>query len=104
MPLCSTTSPVRIAKIVADGDAAGYAVGAHAELKTAPRGVDREHPRIELLRRKGLTASRAWPPAKWMHTRTAADRIAAVWEELAPMCSWLDDHVGPSTLPPSDGF
>jgi hypothetical protein len=30
------------------------------------------------------------------------DRVRGAWEELAPLCSWLDAHVGPSTLPPPD--
>lgn len=36
----------------------GYAVGAIGELKTAPRGYPKDHPRIDLLRRKGLMVSK----------------------------------------------
>ena len=43
--------------------AQGYSIGAMDELKTAPRGYPKDHPRIELLRRKGLMASRQCPVA-----------------------------------------
>jgi uncharacterized protein (TIGR02453 family) len=41
----------------------GLVLGAMNELKTAPRGYPKDHPRIDLLRRKGLIASREWPEA-----------------------------------------
>jgi uncharacterized protein (TIGR02453 family) len=86
-----------------DGLADGrFTVGARDELKTAPRGFPRDHPRIELLRRKGLMASRSWPVARWMHTRSAVTRIRDTWTAIAPLCEWLDAHVGPTTLPPPD--
>jgi uncharacterized protein (TIGR02453 family) len=80
----------------------GYSIGAIDALKSAPRGFPKDHPRIELLRRKGLMASRSWPPARWLHTKQAATRVREVWEGVAPMCAWLDAHVGPSTEPPDD--
>jgi hypothetical protein len=49
------------------------------ELKTAPRGYPKDHPLIELLRRKGLIAIRQWPAAKWLHTKAAATRVREVW-------------------------
>lgn len=80
----------------------GYSMGAISELKTAPRGFPKDHPRIELLRRKGLIATRSWPVARWMHGPKAADRIRSAWEDCGDLCEWLDLHVGPSTLPPPD--
>ena len=63
-----TTGP-EVAALVADARAPRLLdVGAIDELKTAPRGYAKDHPRIELLRRKGLMASRTWPVAAWMHT------------------------------------
>lgn len=91
-----------VACLAAAAVKAGWTVGAIDELKTAPRGYPKDHPRIDLLRRKGLMASRAWPVARWMHTRGAADRIRRSWLGVAPLCDWLDAHVGPSTLPPLD--
>jgi len=92
-----------IAEIVADLSKRRYSVGAVAELKTAPRGYDKEHPRIALIRRKGLMASKEFGTPKWIHTGQAAAKIRAVWEGARPMNDWLDAHVGPSTLEP-EGF
>jgi uncharacterized protein (TIGR02453 family) len=83
-------------------EGAGYELGALHTLKTAPRGVPRDHPRIGLLRRKGLIISRSFPRASWMHTAKALDRIVAVWTDAEPMQVWLEHHVGPSTLPPPE--
>jgi len=79
-----------------------YEVGAHDELKTAPRGYAKDHPRIELLRRKGLIAYKTFAPAKWLSTRAALDRVVGVWHDVGPLAKWLDKHVGPSTLPPPE--
>src|SRR6185437_5413924 len=70
-------------------------VHAMETLKTAPKGYPKEHPRIELLRMKGLVASRSWAPAPWLHTAAAKKRVADVFRAGAPMLSWLDAHVGP---------
>lgn len=91
-----------IAELVADAERAGYSVGAIDELKTAPRGYDRDHPRIELLRRKGLMLSKDFGTPKWLHTAEAVRRVRACWDGAADVCAWLDAHVGPSTEPPND--
>jgi uncharacterized protein (DUF2461 family) len=92
----------RVAELVDALGRNGYEIGAHDELKTAPRGIPKDHPRIALLRRKGLMGWRSWPVAKWVHTRTAAVRVRTAWEDLGELCKWIDVHVGPSTLPPDD--
>lgn len=80
----------------------GLRAGAIDELKTAPRGYAKDHPRIALLRRKGLMAGREYPLAKWMHTRAAATRVRDAWTAANDLNDWLDAHVGPSTLPPDE--
>jgi uncharacterized protein (TIGR02453 family) len=92
-----------IAGIADDLTAAGYEISASQTLRTAPRGWDRDHPRIALARLKGLTMARAFERAKWMSTPEALQRVTGVWREAAPMNAWLDAHVGPSTLPPPEG-
>jgi uncharacterized protein (TIGR02453 family) len=72
--------------------------GHEPPLKTAPRGFDKDHPRIELLRWKGCIASKDLGTPAWLHTRRAAREVAAVWERSAPLIDWLDTHVGPSEL------
>ena len=80
---------------------AGYVIAGDA-LKTAPRGFAKDHPRVELLRHKGIYASRQFPPAKWLATHAALDRITAAWRECAPFLAWLEQYVGPSEMPPDD--
>ena len=80
----------------------GLEPGAISELKTAPRGVPKDHPRIGFLRSKGLFAGREWPLAKWMHTSAVVGRVRDVWQAGAPLNEWLDRNVGPCTLPPDD--
>ena len=82
----------------------GYSIGAIDELKSAPRGYPKDHPRVGLLKRKGLMASRQFPVAKWMSTKQAAGKIRSAWDGAKPLCGWLDANVGPSTLPPEDAF
>jgi hypothetical protein len=65
-------------------------------LKTAPRGYA-DHPRIGLLRYRGLIAWRQWPVAGWMSTAAAQDRIVEALELSAPLREWLLSEVGPST-------
>jgi uncharacterized protein (DUF2461 family) len=91
-----------LAKRVRAAERHGYSMGAIGELKTAPRGYPKDHPRIAILRRKGLMGSKTWEPAAWMHTARAAERIVTAWRGLADLNEWLDAHVGPSTLPPED--
>ena len=91
-----------IERVVDDLAGAGYEVGAAETLKTAPRGWDRDHPRTELARRKGLTMARGFERATWQSTPKALQRVVGVWRDAAPMNAWLDAHVGPSTLPPPE--
>jgi len=75
----------------------GWEVGG-AQLQRVPKPYDADSPRAELLRHKTLTAGRAEPPAEWLHTAEAGDRIRAMWRELGPLQRWLAAHVGPSRL------
>jgi len=92
-----------IAGIVARLAKRGYTVGAIDELKTAPRGYPKDHPRIELIRRKGLMVSQDFGAPAWLHTKQVASKIRRTWDGATEMTTWLDAHVGPSTLEP-EGF
>src|SRR5207249_11717014 len=74
-------------------------VTAHDVLKTAPKGYPKDHPRIELLRHKGLIAWKQWPVAAWIGTKAVKTRILEFMQASTPLVKWLDDNVGPSTLP-----
>jgi len=91
-----------LAGLVTDAERRKYSIGAISELKTAPRGYPKDHPRIDLLRRKGLIATQEFGTPKWIHTKVAAQRVRDCWNGVSGLCAWLDAHVGPSTLPPDD--
>ena len=83
-------------KVVATLTKAGLDVHAMEELKTAPKGYPKDHPRIELLRKKGLVASRGWEPAAWLSTAGAKKRVTDVLRATRPLLRWLEANVGPS--------
>ncbi|MEU7892584.1 DUF2461 domain-containing protein [Nonomuraea sp. NPDC049152] len=84
---------------IADGlTAAGYVAGGD-RLKTRPRGVPEDHPRIELLRHRSLYFGRRFEPEPWVHTEEVADRVRATWRDYAPLVDWLCAHVRGSELP-----
>ncbi len=75
----------------------GLDVHAMEELKTAPRGYPKDHPRIDLLRMKGLVAARSWEPGAWLSTAGAKKRVVDALRATKPLLRWLDANVGPST-------
>ncbi len=88
-------------RIIARLEAAGLAVGPGGEdpLKTAPRGYPADHPRIGLLRGKGLAVTRHFGAPAWLHTPEVVDHLATFWRAAAPLNGWLDAHVGRSADP-----
>ena len=84
-------------KVVAAVTRSGLDVHASGELKTAPKGYPKDHPRIELLRMQGLVASRAWEPGPWLSTATAKKRVVDTLRAAKPLFAWLEANVGPST-------
>lgn len=90
----------KLADFVTKARAAKLEVSGHDVLKTAPRGYPKDHPRIELLRYKGLITWRQWEPAGWLETRRAKDRVVEFLHQSKPLNQWLRKHVGPSELEP----
>ncbi|HEU5305880.1 MAG TPA: DUF2461 domain-containing protein [Acidimicrobiia bacterium] len=80
-------------QIVAALRTAKYDVGAHDSVKTAPRGYAKDHPRIELLKLKGIVMSKAWPVGGWLGTRKAKDRVVATLTAARPLNAWIAEHV-----------
>ena len=79
-----------------------YSVDSRDALTRAPRGYPQDHPRIELLRYKGMHAGHEFGAPRWLHTAGALHRIVKTWRDALPMNRWLDKHVGPSTLAPPE--
>ncbi len=90
---------VQLQALVAERRQAGAEVTAHESLKTAPRGYPKDHPRIELLRLKGLITWRQWPVEPWLATGRARARVVEHLRGAGPILDWLDANVGSSTLP-----
>jgi uncharacterized protein (DUF2461 family) len=96
------TSGRAVERIAAALAKRGYDIAAHDELKTAPRGYSKDHPRIALLRRKGLIADQSWPVAPWLHTAKAKAKVEASWRGCEELNDWLARYVGPSQMAPDE--
>jgi uncharacterized protein (DUF2461 family) len=68
-----------------------------ATLRTRPRGCPHDHPRLPLLRLRGLHVDRRWPAGDWLATAEAVDLVRTAWQAARPLADWLDTHVGPRT-------
>jgi len=77
---------------------AGVELAAHDTLKSAPRGYAKDHPRIDLLRRKGLIAWKQWPPPAWATFEQPSTLVTTFLRACDPLQDWLDEHVGDSEL------
>lgn len=71
-----------------------YHVDTHERLRSAPRGYSADHPRVELLRMKGIFAGKTFAPEAWLSTRGALRRIRRVVNDVRPLADWLRVHVG----------
>lgn len=81
-------------KLIAGARERGIEVHGHEQLKSAPRGYPPDHPRIELLRCKGLVAWREWPVEPWLGTAEAKQRLQEFLIDARPLNDWLSQHVG----------
>ena len=76
------------------------------ELKTVPRGFDRDHRNAAVLRRKAVAAGRRIAPKGrgGIGRERALEHVSGTWKRLEPMNRWLDRNVGPSDEPPESRF
>jgi len=81
-------------QIIAEIEKADITIHGHGALKSAPRGYPADHPRVMLLRYKGLTAWRQWPVEPWLESASAKDHLSSFFRTTRPLCSWLTEHVG----------
>ena len=72
----------------------GWDVGGD-QVKTAPRGYDASHPRIDLLRHKSLTLGRSYGFEPVIHTAELLDLVRADWRAGKPFLRWMDDNAAP---------
>lgn len=83
-----------LVKIISGLTRKGMEVGAHETLKTAPRGYPKDHPRIDLLRQKGVTVWKQWEVGAWLGTAAARKRIVETLRGAEPLRQWLAENVG----------
>ncbi|QIX49513.1 DUF2461 domain-containing protein [Rhodococcus sp. DMU1] len=67
---------------------AGYEIGGE-RLKTRPRGVAEDHPRLDLLRHKSLTAAREHPSPEWLDSPRTLNEVRTAWRDVRPLVEWL---------------
>ena len=78
----------RLAAVVVALAGAGFAIEGE-QVATLPRGVSADHPRVDLVRRKWLTASRRYRPSAQLADQSAAARVRSDWAALRPLIEWI---------------
>jgi uncharacterized protein (TIGR02453 family) len=96
--VADSRSGTALVRLVAQARDAKIEITGAETLKTAPRGFPKDHPRIDLLRQKGLIAWREWPVGAWLGTKKAKVRVVEFLHTSAPVNAWLAKHVGDSEL------
>ncbi|PVG84304.1 TIGR02453 family protein [Nocardioides gansuensis] len=69
----------------------GWEIGGD-QLRTAPRGYDKDHPRIDLLRRKQLFVGRPYGFEEDALGPGLVDRVRSDWRSLRPLVEWVAEH------------
>lgn len=92
--VAADSSGAELEAVLAAIEASGAEIHGHGTLKSAPRGYPPDHPRIGLLRHKGLASWRGWPPEPWLATPAARERVLDFLKTSAPLVSWLTANVG----------
>jgi uncharacterized protein (TIGR02453 family) len=71
-----------LVSLTAKLEKAGFAVGGH-QVRTRPRGVAADHPRLELMRREFVTAGRGFAPEE-----VTVEAVEKAWRKLTPLVDW----------------
>jgi uncharacterized protein (TIGR02453 family) len=67
----------------------GYSITSAAQLQRAPKGVDAAHPRVALLRHKGLALDFPAIPREVRHSKELLAWCLGCAREVAPLVRWL---------------
>jgi uncharacterized protein (TIGR02453 family) len=92
--VAADSTGAELEKIIAAIERAGIEIHGHGALKSAPRGYPLDHPRIALLRYKGLTSWQHWVPEPWLQTPSAADRLLTFFRTTRALSAWLTSNAG----------
>ncbi|MBT2369790.1 DUF2461 domain-containing protein [Streptomyces sp. ISL-10] len=66
---------------------AGFVIGGD-RLKSRPRGVPADHPRLDLLRHRRIDAGRRLGPGADLRSARAADFVRETWQLVRPLLDW----------------
>ncbi|MFB6515124.1 DUF2461 family protein, partial [Streptomyces virginiae] len=77
-----------LAAIVGRLEAQGFTVGGD-RLKSRPRGVPADHPRLGLLRHRKIDAGRRFGPDAGLHTARAGELVRETWQLVRPLLDWV---------------
>jgi uncharacterized protein (TIGR02453 family) len=78
-----------LVKILARLDKKGFAADAHETLKRVPQGFDPDHPRADLLKRKGLVVSFPDLPKNLLTSPKLVQWVSSSARDAAPLVDWL---------------
>jgi uncharacterized protein (TIGR02453 family) len=85
-------------RVIARVERKGTTVSGHDALKTAPKGYPKDHPRIGLLRNKGLVCWQDWPVGPELGTVKVKRDVVAFLRSSQPLNDWLAAHVGETAM------
>jgi uncharacterized protein (TIGR02453 family) len=88
------TYGAELEKIVRGLERKKFTIGGDV-LKTTPRGYDKDHPRIDLLRHKSIIASRVIGFEPVIHTAKLLDLVRKDWRATRPLVEWAERHGTP---------
>jgi uncharacterized protein (TIGR02453 family) len=71
----------------------GFTVGGHNDYKRIPPGLPQDHPRSELLKLRGLTATFPAIPRGLIHNAGLVKWVVERAVKAAPLVMWLQQHV-----------
>ncbi|WP_117213567.1 DUF2461 domain-containing protein [Allorhizocola rhizosphaerae] len=80
----------QLADIVGKLEKAGFEIGGE-QVKTRPRGVAPDHPRLDLMRREYVTAGRKLAPEQATVASVKKD-----WRRLVPLIEWVQENAPPT--------
>lgn len=69
-------------------------------LKTAPRGYPKDHPRVDLLRQKAVSAHRRLPGARLRDGDAVREFVVDTFDACGPLNDWIKSNVGSAEAAP----
>src|SRR6478752_6436218 len=81
----------RLRRILTTLEKAGWELGGET-LKTAPRGYDADHPRIDLLRHKSMTLGKSYGFEPVIHTAELLELVRTDWRAGSAFVRWVGEN------------